>query len=139
GSQSRRLGPQRVCLIGSAKSGRCGPYRQRRPSPARRARLNILNSNSPRSKGLGRTAAMKLGVNPENLAERLALWIGMPPPGIIESWLGIMASRAVMAATKLNIFEALAAGALTAQELAKQCATHPRATEQLLNALVGMG
>jgi 2-polyprenyl-3-methyl-5-hydroxy-6-metoxy-1,4-benzoquinol methylase len=82
---------------------------------------------------------MKLGVIPENLAERLALWFGIPPPGILESWLGIMASRAVMAATKLNIFEALAAGPLTAQEIADKCASHRRATEQLLNALVGMG
>jgi 2-polyprenyl-3-methyl-5-hydroxy-6-metoxy-1,4-benzoquinol methylase len=85
------------------------------------------------------TSTLKLGVIPENLAERLALWIGIPPPGIIESWLGIMAARAVMAATRLNIFEAVAACALTAQEVAKKCATHPRATEQLLNALVGVG
>src|SRR5262249_23287151 len=82
---------------------------------------------------------VKLGVIPENLAERLALWFGIPPPGIVESWLGIMASRAVMAATKLDIFETLAAGPLTAYEIAAKCATHPRATEQLLNALAGMG
>jgi len=82
---------------------------------------------------------MKLGVVPENLPERLALWLGIPPPGIVESWLGIMASRVVMAATKLNIFESLAAGPLTAAEITTKCATHSRATEQLLNALVGMG
>src|SRR5262245_27950114 len=82
---------------------------------------------------------MKLGVVPENLPERLALGLGIPPPGIVESWLGIMASRAVMAATKLNIFESLTGGPLTLREIATRCATHPRATEQLLNALVGMG
>jgi hypothetical protein len=82
---------------------------------------------------------MKLGVLPENLAERLALCVGIPPPGIIESWLGIMATRAVMAATKLGIFETLAAGPLTVQEIATSCATHVRATKQLLNALAGMG
>ena len=49
---------------------------------------------------------MKLGVIPENLAERLALWFGIPPPGIMESWLGIMVSRAVIAATKLAINDA---------------------------------
>src|SRR5437868_11440175 len=79
---------------------------------------------------------VKLGVIPENLAERLALWFGIPPPGIVESWLGIMASRAVMTATKLNIFETLAAGPLTLPEIAEKCGTHRRATEQLLNALV---
>lgn len=82
---------------------------------------------------------MKLGVIPENLAERLALWLGIPPPGIIESWVGIMAAHAVMVATKLDIFETLSAGPLTVQEIAEKCATHRRATEQLLNALVGMG
>lgn len=82
---------------------------------------------------------MKLGIVPENLAERLALWIGIPPPGILESWIGIMASRAVMVATKLDIFETLAAGPLTAEEIVKKCGSHARATEQLLNALVGMG
>ena len=82
---------------------------------------------------------MKLGVIPETLAERLALWFGIPPPGILECWLGIMAARAVMVATKLDIFETLAAGPLTVQEIVDKCATHRRATEQLLHALVGMG
>lgn len=81
---------------------------------------------------------MKLGIIPENLAERLALWFGMPPPGILESWLGIMASRAIMTATKLDIFEHLAAGPLTAREIADKCRSDGRATEKLLNALVGM-
>jgi SAM-dependent methyltransferase len=82
---------------------------------------------------------LKLGVIPENLAERLALWFGIPPPGILESWIGIMASRAIITATKLDIFEALAAGPLSLPAIVEKCATHPRATEQLLTALVGMG
>jgi len=82
---------------------------------------------------------LKLGAIPENLLERIALLSGMLPPGIIESWMGMMASRAVMAATKLNLFEALANGPLSAGEVAATCNTHPRATEKLLNALVGMG
>lgn len=82
---------------------------------------------------------MKLGVVPENLIERLALLSGMLPAGIFECWFGIMLARTVMAATKLDIFENLAAGALTADEVAERCRTHPRATGQLLNALVGVG
>jgi SAM-dependent methyltransferase len=82
---------------------------------------------------------VKLGTSPENLPKRVALLFGIPPPGVLESWLGIMAARAVMAATKLDVFEALAAGPLTAPEVAAKCATHPRATEQLLHALAGLG
>ncbi len=48
-----------------------------------------------------------------------------------------MLARTVMAATKLNIFEALADGPLTVAEVAERCHTHPGATEKLLNALVG--
>lgn len=67
---------------------------------------------------------MKLGVIPENLTERIALWFGIPPPEILESWIGNMASRAVMVATKLDIFETLAAGPLTAQEIVEKCGSH---------------
>lgn len=81
---------------------------------------------------------MKLGVVPENLIERLALFSGLLPPGIFESWFGIMLSRTMMVATKLDVFEALAAGPLTAGEVAQRCKTHPLATEKLLNALVGL-
>ena len=82
---------------------------------------------------------MKLGMVPETLVERLALLTGMLPPGIFECWFGIMLARTVMAATKLDIFESLAAAPLTAVEVAQSCATHLRATEKLLNALVGVG
>src|SRR5262245_11096854 len=51
----------------------------------------------------------------------------------------MMLARTVMAATKLDIFESLAAGPLTAEGVAERCDTHPRATEKLLNALVGIG
>src|SRR5438105_3634684 len=82
---------------------------------------------------------MKLGIVPENFLERLALLSGMLPPGIFECWFGIMLARTVMAATKLDVFESLAAGSLTVDEVAQRCGTHPRATEKLLNALVGIG
>ncbi|MFL5339743.1 MAG: methyltransferase [Gemmataceae bacterium] len=82
---------------------------------------------------------MKLGMVPENLTERLALLSGVLPPGIFECWFGIMLARTVMAATKLDVFESLAAAPLTAAEVAQRCGTHTRATEKLLNALVGVG
>src|SRR5206468_8501207 len=76
---------------------------------------------------------------PDNFVERLALLSGALPPGIFECWFGIMLARTVMAATKLDVFESMAAGPLTADEVAQRCGTHPRATEKLLNALVGVG
>jgi hypothetical protein len=82
---------------------------------------------------------MRLGVVPDNALERLAILSGMLPPGIFECWFGMMLARTVMTATKLDIFESLAAGPLTAEEVAQRCGTHPRATEHLLNALVGVG
>jgi hypothetical protein len=50
-----------------------------------------------------------------------------------------MLARTVMAATRLDVFESLAAEPLTAAEVARRCGTHPRATEKLLDALVGLG
>lgn len=81
---------------------------------------------------------MKLGVVPETFADRLIVLLGILPPGIFEGWFGIMLARTMMAATKLEIFEALAAGPLTAADVAGRCRTHPQATEKLLNALVGL-
>ena len=82
---------------------------------------------------------MRLGMVPDNFLERLALLSGLLPPGIFECWFGIMLARTVMAATKLEVFESLAAGPLTTEEVAQRCGTHPRATGKLLNALVGVG
>ena len=82
---------------------------------------------------------MKLGAVPENFVERLASLFGLVPPGLLESWLGFMVARTMITATKLDVFEALGTGWLTAEEVADRCKTHPRATEQLLNALVGVG
>ena len=81
---------------------------------------------------------MKLGIAPDNLLERLALLSGLFPPGIFECWFGMMLARTVMAATRLEVFESLAAAPLTAQEVAQRCGTHPGDTEKLLNALVGV-
>jgi SAM-dependent methyltransferase len=82
---------------------------------------------------------VRLALVGDNLVERLALLSGAVPPGILETWFGIMLARTVMAATRLDVFESLAEGPLTAQEVARRCGTHSRATEKLLTALVGVG
>jgi hypothetical protein len=57
---------------------------------------------------------------PDNVLERLALLSSLLPPGIFECWFGIMLARTVMAATKLELFESLAAGPLTTEEVAQR-------------------
>jgi Dimerisation domain/Helix-turn-helix domain of resolvase len=50
-----------------------------------------------------------------------------------------MLARVIMAGTKLGVFEALAAGPLTCDEVAERCGRDRRATAKLLNALIGAG
>jgi len=82
---------------------------------------------------------VKIGIIPENLVERLALALGLVPAPAIEAWFSFMLARAIMAGTKLGVFEALAAGPLTCDEVAERCGTDRRATAKLLNALIGAG
>jgi len=82
---------------------------------------------------------MKLTVTAENPLERVALASGVVPVPLMETHLSFLRARAIMVATKLGIFDALAAAPSTAADVAGRCETTPRATEALLNALVGCG
>jgi hypothetical protein len=82
---------------------------------------------------------VKVGIIPENLVERVVLALGLVPAPAIEARFSFMMSRAIMAGTKLGVFEALAAGPLTGDEVAGRCGTDRRATGKLLNALIGAG
>ena len=52
---------------------------------------------------------------------------------------GWQPARVIMAANHLNLFTALGEGALSAEEIAAWCGTHPRSTRLLLNACVALG
>jgi 2-polyprenyl-3-methyl-5-hydroxy-6-metoxy-1,4-benzoquinol methylase len=80
---------------------------------------------------------MRFGIIPENLIERLGLASGQIPTPLLEPY-GAAFARALMVATRIGAFEALAAAARTAAEVAQDCGTDARATEKLLNLLVGM-
>lgn len=82
---------------------------------------------------------MKIGSIPENLGERILLRMGVIPTPLLDTLQSLLLARAVMAATKVGAFEALSDGALTASETASRTGTSPKATEKLLNALVGAG
>jgi SAM-dependent methyltransferase len=80
---------------------------------------------------------MRYGALAENPIERVVLTAGLLPTPLLDTY-AAASGRAVMVATKLGLFEALAPGALAADEVARRCGTNPRATEKLLNLLVGM-
>ena len=52
---------------------------------------------------------------------------------------GWQPARVLMAANHLGFFTALGDGALSAEEVASRCDTHPRSTRTLLNACVALG
>lgn len=80
---------------------------------------------------------MRFGIIPEGLVERLGLASGQIPTPLLEPY-GAAFARTLMVATRIGVFEALADGPQPASVLAQQCGTNPRATEKLLNLLVGM-
>lgn len=80
---------------------------------------------------------MRYGVKPENLKERIALAAGLVPTPLADTLVAMWLARTLMAASKLGIFEALADGPLAASDVAARAGTDPRATEKLLDALVG--
>lgn len=82
---------------------------------------------------------MRLGAIPQNIAERIAAMANLAPEPLLETQMAFSMARSIMVGVKLGVYEAAAAGPKTADEIAKTCGTHPRATEKLLNTLTGCG
>ncbi len=82
---------------------------------------------------------MRLGAIPESIIERIALWANLAPVPILDTQIAFTGARAIMAAAELGVFEALAAGEKSDQDVAAACRTDPKATKQLLDCLVGLG
>jgi len=82
---------------------------------------------------------MKIGAIPENLIERIALWLRLVPTPLVDTGHAMWLARTVMVATKLGVFETLANRPLTADQVAERCGTHPAATRKLLTLLVALG
>jgi 2-polyprenyl-3-methyl-5-hydroxy-6-metoxy-1,4-benzoquinol methylase len=80
---------------------------------------------------------MKIGPIPENLIERVLLTAGAVPTPLVDTFQAIVRARAIMVASKLGVFEALAQKPLPSATVAQQIGAELRATEKLLNALVG--
>jgi SAM-dependent methyltransferase len=80
---------------------------------------------------------MRFGMIGDNPIEKAALASGMLPAPMLESY-AMVTTRALLAAARAGLFDALGDGATTPAEVAARCGTDPRATEKLLNLLAGM-
>ena len=78
---------------------------------------------------------MKLSALPQNLRECVALACGMVPTPLMDTLVGLLLAKTIIAATTLGIFDALEKEALTAAEIAERCGSDAKATEKLVRAL----
>ncbi|HEY6608432.1 MAG TPA: class I SAM-dependent methyltransferase [Candidatus Limnocylindria bacterium] len=79
---------------------------------------------------------MRFGIIAENPVERIGLASGMVPTPMLEGY-GSAFARAVTLAADLGVFEALADRPANVAHVAERCGTDGRATEKLLDLLVG--
>lgn len=82
---------------------------------------------------------MKLSVLPENPLEALALALGLAPLTMMHTHISLLRARAIMVATKLGMFDALADGPLDAAQITERIGAQAMATLKLANALVACG
>ena len=75
----------------------------------------------------------------DSFIERLALSSNQVPSPRIMSQTSMLIARALMAASKLGIFEALSNSTLSADEVAAKCEIIPEGAETLLEALQPLG
>jgi SAM-dependent methyltransferase len=80
---------------------------------------------------------MHLKIGGDGLTERLGLASGLVPWPLVLTTFGPGFARSCVAATRLGIWDALGAEALTSDELAGRIACDPTGTEVLARALVG--
>jgi SAM-dependent methyltransferase len=82
---------------------------------------------------------MKLKIVAENPLEWLALKLNLAPTPLVDTQVAFTMARCIQAAAELGIFQALGKGSHSSADVAGSCGTDRRATEHLLNALVGNG
>lgn len=82
---------------------------------------------------------MRLSLSTWNPFEKLMIATGFYPTPMLYGFWGMAASRVLMAGVELGVFDALASGPLTAEELAARIGCDEIGTEALANALNGFG
>lgn len=82
---------------------------------------------------------MRYGIIPTRLAERLALWLGRVPVGVVDSLLPLIQTRSLMAAVRLGIADAIGTKEVSAVDVARLCNLDADAVDMLLRVLVSAG
>lgn len=82
---------------------------------------------------------MRIGLVPSNPMEWLVTRLNLVPRPLMDTQAAFTLAQIIMVATKIGLFDALAAGPATAEAIARTCGTDPRATEKLLPTLVSSG
>src|SRR5882757_10572922 len=82
---------------------------------------------------------MRLGLVAGNPMEWLAKRLNLVPWPLIDTQMAFTLSRIVMVSSKIGLFDALATGPATADEIARRCDTNPDGTAKLLPTLVASG
>ena len=82
---------------------------------------------------------MKIGAIPQTLLEWIALKLEIAPRALVDTHAAMLLARTIAAAAELKVFDALAAGPLTAEQTAAACESDPAATALLLDALAACG
>ena len=82
---------------------------------------------------------MKITTVPENLFERIGLTLGLIPRPLGDVFLGPLLANTILAASSLGVFDILARGPSTVEEVAARCGNQIAATSKLLRALYASG
>ena len=82
---------------------------------------------------------MRLGPVPENPIEWVIGRLNVGPRPLLETQMAYTLARLIMVGTKVGVFDALAAGPMSARGVAERCGTSEVGTEKLLFALAGAG
>ena len=82
---------------------------------------------------------MKIGSIPESILEWIALKFEIAPRALVDTHAAMLLSRTLMAGAELDVFGALSAGPLSAEEVAGECRCAPQPMELLLDALAASG
>ncbi len=82
---------------------------------------------------------MNVGIIPETLLERVALWLGLVPIPVVDVLFGPLKARVLMTGVRLGLFEALRERPRTVTDLASTLRLDPGGLELLLRALSHAG